>query len=194
MIGRCTLVFGVSGVGKTSACKAYVATHPDTLFVSASDLLRAARQSSAEALRTAPADRVVENQSLLASALSAFRAGREDSPILIDAHGVIDNDRELVRVPVSAIAPLAPDQLILLEAPAEEVAARRASAERPRPVRNLDAIVKEIATEREVVSGFASALNLHLVIAEAGIGFTLDALLDATCPSPPTGATSKWAG
>jgi len=185
MAGRCTLVFGVSGVGKTSACLNYVATHPETLFVSASDLLKAARQSSAEALRTATIDRIIENQALLGPALTAFRDGREDRSIIIDAHGVIDNDRDLVRVPVSTIAALAPDRLILLEAPAKEVAARRAGAERKRPVRDLNHIEKEIAAERDVVVGYASALAVELVIAEAGLGFTLEAVLDVPCRSRP---------
>src|SRR3546814_2109434 len=136
MAGRCTVVFGVSGVGKTSAWQAYAATHPGTLFLSASDLLKAARHSSAEALRTATSDDIIENQALLGPALAASRAGREDSPSLVGAHGVIDNDRELVRVRVSAVAALGPDRLILLEAPTEEVAARRASADSLRPVRD----------------------------------------------------------
>lgn len=180
MPGWCTLVFGVSGVGKTSACQAYVTTHPEVLFVSASELLKAARRTSAEALRTEPTEKIIENQAMLGPALATFRAGRENGPIIIDAHAVIDNDRELVRVPVSAIATLAPNQLILLEASPEEVAARRASAKRRRPVRNLDEIAKEIAAEREAVASYAAALRLDFVTAPAETGFRLDTILDAS--------------
>ncbi|WP_340318026.1 ATP-binding protein [Rhizorhabdus argentea] len=183
MAGRCVLVFGVSGVGKTSACEAYVATHPDTLFISASGLLKAARNSSAETLRTAATGAIVDNQALLGPALAAFRAGREERDVLVDAHGVIDNDHELVRVPSSAIAALKPHRLILLEASPETVAARRANSERRRPLRDLAAINLEIAAERETVTAYAKALSIGLVIADAGPRFTLDALLDATCPA-----------
>lgn len=182
MVGRCTLVFGVSGVGKTTACRAYVTANPETLFVSASDLLSSARNRSTEALRTASSDGIIANQDLLGPALAAFRAGREDRAILVDAHGVIDNDQELVRVPVSTIAALAPDLLILLEAPAHQVAARRAGSKRLRPVRSLDDIAKQILTEREVVAGYATALQIRLVTAQVGLGFTLNALLDAPLP------------
>jgi len=177
MAGQCTLVFGVSGVGKTSACQAYVAAHPGTLFVSASELLKAARRSSTEALRTETADRIIQNQELLSPALAAFRAGREQRPILIDAHGVIDNDEQLVRVPVSTIVMLSPDRLILLEASVEEVAARRAGAERSRPVRTLEALAEEIAAERQMVTSYATALNVDLVIANLRDGFKLDEIL-----------------
>lgn len=183
MAGCCALIFGVSGVGKTSACEAYVATHPDTLFISASALLKAARNSSAERLRTAASGAIVDNQALLGPALAAFRAGREERDVLVDAHGVIDNDHELVRIPSSAISELKPDRLILLEASPETVAARRANSERRRPVRDLAAIGREIAAERETVIAYAKTLRIGLVIAEAGRCFTLDALLDAPCPA-----------
>lgn len=173
----CVLVFGISGVGKTHACADYAARHPDTLFVSASSLLKAATAESGEALRTASPSEIRNNQARLAGALAAFRAGREALPILIDAHGVIDNDSEFVRIPLSAIRSLSPDRLILLEAPPALVAERRAADARPRPQRPIEAIVREIAAERDAVKGYARALDLDLAIAEVLPGFRLDTLL-----------------
>lgn len=177
-MGRCTLVFGVSGVGKTTACKAYIARYPQTLFTSASSLLKTARQTSGEALRKAGAAEIASNQLLLGKALAAFRQGREHQPVLIDAHAVIDNDRELVRVPLQAIQSLAPDRLILLEAAVETVAERRLSDIRPRPVRSLKMISDELVAERSTVESYADALGLALLVADAGSGFRLDALLN----------------
>lgn len=172
------LVFGVSGVGKTSACEAYVARHPNTLFVSASSLLKAVKQTTGEVLRTAGAGEIIANQSLVASALATFRRGRDDQPILIDAHGVIDNGAEYVRVPLSAIEALAPERLILLEAPAIVVAERRATAVRKRPERSVEAITREIEAERSAVRSYAAALGLDLTVMEVGGDFSFDGLLD----------------
>jgi adenylate kinase len=177
------LVFGVSGVGKTSACEAYVARHPDTLFVSASTLLKNAKQTTVEALRTAGAGEIVDNQSLLAGALARFRSGRERQPVLIDAHGVIDNDAEYVQVPLSAIEALAPERLILLEAPAIAVAKRRATAVRKRPQRSVEAINAEIEAERSAVQSYATALGLELTIINVGADFSYGALLDEAVQS-----------
>lgn len=177
-MSRCVLVFGVSGVGKTYACADYSARHPDTLFVSASSLLKTATADSDEALRTASPDKIRNNQALLAGALAAFRAGREALPILIDAHGVIDNDSEFVRIPLSAVRSLSPDRLILLEAAPALVAQRRAADVRLRPQRPIEAIIREIAAEREAVKSYAHALDLDLAIAEVVPGFRLDPLLE----------------
>jgi adenylate kinase len=178
----CTLVFGISGVGKTTACRNYVERHPETLFVSASSLLKSRIGMSGEALRTASAGQIVDNQAVLAAALAIFRRGREKQPVLIDAHGVIDNDQGLVPVPVSAIAALAPDRLILLEAPARVVAAHRSASARARPVRSLEAIGVELAAERETVEGFARALEIGLTIAEVTSDFQLDAFIGEQMP------------
>jgi len=165
-------------VGKTRACADYAARHPGTLFVSASSLLKSATTESAETLRTAIPAKIRSNQALLGSALAAFRAGREAQPILIDAHGVIDNDSEFVRIPLSAVRSLTPDRLILLEAPPEIVAERRTADTRQRPQRNVEAIILEIMAERDAVKSYASALDLDLTIAEVLPGFRLDTLLE----------------
>jgi adenylate kinase len=178
MKGQCTLVFGVSGVGKTSACEAYVLSHPQTLFVSASSLLKSTKRMSGEALRTARREEIIDNQALLARALAEFRCGREARPILIDAHGVIDNDDELVSVPVSAIRALEPDRLVLLDATPELVSARRASDPRKRPDRAVEAIARELAAERRTVKAYAEELGVDLAVADLNDGVSLEKLLD----------------
>lgn len=170
-------MFGISGVGKTSACRDYTSRHPGVLFVSASTLLKAAKHASGEALRTAPAPEIVDNQTLLSAALDAFRRGREHLPVLIDAHGIIDNDRELVRIPVEAIRGLKPDRLILLESPAESIVARRKNDFRARPKRNMNEIAVELAAERAAVTDYAAALKLPLYTAQVLPGFRLGEIL-----------------
>lgn len=177
-MGPCILIFGVSGVGKTSACRAYVEEHPDALFVSASSLLKAAKGVSSEALRTANSAEIVGNQAVLGIQLEAFRRGRESQTVLVDAHGVIDNDVELVRIPVAVIRELTPTRLILLEAAPKIIASRRAMDQRQRPKRSLKAISLELHEERAAVEDYARVLGLELLIAEVGPTFKLEVLLE----------------
>ena len=177
MKGKCILVFGVSGVDKTSACEAFIARHPEALFVSASGLLKSAKQTSGEALRTAQPHEIVDNQALLGQALAAFRQGRESQLVLVDAHGVIDNDHELVRVPVSAVRALEPDRLVLLEAPPKLIAERRAADLRKRPNRSLKAITRELVAEHDTVTAYADELGVALTIADAAATVSLEQLL-----------------
>ena len=179
-MSRCVLVFGVSGVGKTTACKSYVVRHPDTLFVSASTLLKRAHRSTDEGLRRATSSKIIGNQDRLRDALIQFRAGRESMPVLVDAHAIIDNDVEFVRVPASIIRELAPDLLVLLEAPPVEVEARRARDSRQRAYRQIDEISRELEAERETVPAYASEIGLDLRVGEVGPNFRLEALLDAS--------------
>lgn len=177
-MGSCILVFGVSGVGKTTACSDYVARHPHVLFVSASALLKIAKAASSEELRTATRGQIIDNQNLLPSALERYRLGRRDHPILLDAHAVIDNDRSLIEVPVSVIAALNPTKLVLLEAAPAEIAARRAASPRPRPIRDLQAIARELAAERAVVEAYGVQLGLGVAVVTVGSDFRLDDTLD----------------
>ena len=173
------LVFGVSGVGKTSACEAFVSRNPDVLFVSASSLLSAAKRSTPEVLRTASAADIAANQDALAGALAEFRRGRGHRPVLVDAHGVIDNDVGYVRVPLSVIEGLRPEKLVLIEAPAPVVAERRARASRRRPARTVEQIRAEIDAERSAVQHYATELNLNLNIVRSDLGISPEGILDA---------------
>ncbi|WP_168355810.1 ATP-binding protein [Sphingomonas gei] len=173
----CILVFGVSGVGKTTACENYVARHPGFLFVSASALLKSIQAASAEELRTAKREQIIENQALLPDALKRYRLGRRNHRILLDAHAVIDNDRALVEVPVSVIGALEPTLLVLLEATPAEIAKRRSADARPRPLRDLQAIAREITAERTAVEAYGVQLGLDVAVATVGPHFSLDDIL-----------------
>lgn len=175
-VGACLLVFGVSGVGKTSACQAFVARHPEFLYFRASQLLSEALAATPDELRTASAERIEANQELLGHGLAARRAPQLQRPVLVDVHGVIDNDRELVQVPVRTVQSLAPDGLILLENTPDVVAARRRHDPRPRPERTLEQLAQELAAERAAVEQYARALNVPWEAAHADDGFFLESV------------------
>lgn len=167
MRGETIVVFGISGVGKTSSCLAFVARNPEHLHLSASELLRSAAAADPALLRIAPADRILENQKLLPGALRARRDGQWHRPVLIDAHSVVDNDHELVRVPVEVIRSLEPDGLLLLEMPPEIIAARRSEPGSRRPARSIAQIVHEAEVARQAVLEYAEHLELPLELIDA---------------------------
>ena len=182
--GPCILVFGVSGVGKTLSCQDYVARHPEWLHLRASTLLSEATGKTAEALRKSSDQAIRDNQRLLSEALDRARTGREASPVLIDGHAVIDNDVDLVPVPLEAVAALRADGFILLEVPVETLAARRADANRTRPLRSYAGLAREVRMERETVRSYAALLDIPLASAQANDNFQLDALIDTLVKAP----------
>lgn len=132
---------------------------------------------SAEKLRTAFPKEIEDNQALLVESFLRFRSGKMERPVLMDAHAVIDNDSELVHVPIEIIKALEPDLLILLEAPAHEIASRRAVDKRRRPVRDIRWLEREIAEEHAAVAGYSETLHVEMRIGIVGQGFRLDSVL-----------------
>jgi adenylate kinase len=175
--GNCILVFGVSGVGKSWSCNAFVSRHPEYLYYSASTLLREAKASTVEQLRTADAQEIEANQRLLGVQLRRKRENQWSRSVLVDAHGVIDNDQDLIKLPLDAIRSMEPDALVLLEAPAEVVAERRRKDKRSRPNRSLAFIQREIAAERETVLAYGVALGLSVVTDVVDEGYQLDSAI-----------------
>lgn len=172
------LVFGISGVGKSTACASYVARHPSVLHTSAGALLQAAKNIDSALLRTDVAGNIAQNQNLLGEALRRFRLGRETSDILIDAHSVIDNDHELVEVPVDAVRAMNPNGLVLLEAPPELVIERRRNDVRLRPSRTAEELQFQIGVARRVCESYAGELSLPLEIGTAMNDGDLEALIE----------------
>jgi adenylate kinase len=171
------IVFGIPGVGKTTACEGFVSRHPEFLYYPASALLSAARGKSAAALRTSDAYEIESNQKLLGQELEALRLEHPERPLLIDGHAVIDNDHQLVRVPIDAVASMRPTGLGLLEATPETVLARRRLARRDHPQRTVGAIAQEIVAERDTVLSYAEKLDLPLEIRLVSDGFLLDEMI-----------------
>jgi adenylate kinase len=178
MRGNTILVFGISGVGKTTSCRLLVQRHSTYLYMSASELLRDATALDTGQLRTSAAGRILQNQSLLGAALRARREGHWDRPVLIDAHSVIDNDLELVVIPVGVIASLEPDGLILLEASPKTIAMRRAQDGSRRPQRSIEDLAIESEVAREAVVTYSRELHLPLEIGFVDEGFRLEGLVD----------------
>lgn len=165
-------------MGKTTACRSYVARHPDVLYLNAGELIKQAASLSDEALRTAGRSEILEHQLLLGDALNARLAGR-DIDVLIDAHSIIDNGHEIVPVTVEIVASLRPTGLILLEASPREIQRRRHLDGRERPERSDEELRSQMVLTREFVEGYSRSLEIPLQIAVTSNEFELDPLVEA---------------
>jgi adenylate kinase len=168
------IVFGVSGVGKTTACLDYVARYPRYLLLSASSLIAGATGATLESLRTASAQRLLANQEILKIAVEDQLRRHGASSFILDGQCVLDNGDEIVVLPADAIAPFRPTGLILLEATAAKIADRRLQDGRQRPFRSTKEISQQLAMNREAVHSYALHLKIPLVVAKAKGAFSLD--------------------
>lgn len=174
MTTLCIIVFGISGVGKSAACSDYVARNPMFLHLRASELIRRSRSRATEDLRTVSESDIISNQELLEREVSSIKAEHPGRPLLIDGHAIIDNDQQLVRIPLQSIAALQPTAFILLEASPSAVFSRRDKDSRNRPKRTLAALELELAAEKNAASEYATALGIPIVIKNVDQGFFLD--------------------
>ncbi|WP_295174299.1 AAA family ATPase [uncultured Brevundimonas sp.] len=163
-----SILFGLSGVGKTTMGRRVIDQETGIYHVSASDLLKAAHSQTGEELRTAQQDRLVENQQVLASALSEWPFPAGTRHILLDAHSVIDNDKVLVDIPVDAIASLKPSRLIFLTDDPAAIATRRLSGDRPRPVRTTSELNEHQERSLTVCRGYSEEMGVSLVVVKSG--------------------------
>ncbi|WP_311276823.1 AAA family ATPase [Methylobacterium sp. WCS2018Hpa-22] len=153
------IVLGISGVGKTTLCEAFVAKHKTFLHFSASKLLQAATGCSPDRLRLLPKESIIKNQNLLGEALFQKMAGREGYNLIIDAHTIIDNETGLVVVPIEPIASLNPKGFIFLHAAPEVLLQRRLTDNRKRPYRTATELRKQQSIAKGIAYKYARALH-----------------------------------
>lgn len=153
-------LFGISGSGKTHLARSIVKIRPEMLRISASTLLKSAHRSTGEILRTADAERVVDNQNALPRALRKWRDTHERRPILLEAHALIDNDRELVEVPFEVLRTIGLAAILSIEADPAEIAARRRQDDRERPVRTIDELQRQQTRSLELTRSLSQRLDI----------------------------------
>ncbi|MCK1298144.1 AAA family ATPase [Bradyrhizobium sp. 24] len=172
------IVFGVSGVGKTTACLDFVTRHPLFLFLSASSLIAEAKGVSLKSLRTASVQQLIANQEVLQLAVEHRLQKHGSSSFILDGQCVLDNGSEIVVLPAEAIAPFRANGLILLEAPASTIFDRRSRDDRERPQRSIEEIAEQLAMNREAVQRYATHLKVPFVFAEAKEELSLDGVVE----------------
>lgn len=165
----CILVFGISGSGKTTACRNAMSAVAGLEYVSASELLRGASRASSESFGGRSARDVAADQFLLAELLAEFRSEHGGKSIIIDAHATIPNREGLLTVPLEVIAALKPSAIALIEKDAFQVLAqRKGDATRQRPSISLQQVVAEMAAERFAAESYAHSLNVPFGLVRTG--------------------------
>lgn len=117
------VVFGLSGVGKTTACLKYASKNNDVVHSSASALLRLNRETAG----TRHIAEVMQDQRLLVDLVCDFRAQTPSPLMLLDAHSLIVVAGHEVVIPADVIAAMKPNGLIFMRARGEVISDRRAS-------------------------------------------------------------------
>jgi adenylate kinase len=168
-------VLGVSGVGKTIACRAYAAHHPEFLHVTASTLICKATGATLKQLSTASAEQILANQIALQRAFQSEFGSQDVWKLLIDGQCVVDNGRETVVIPADLIAPLHPSGLILMEDQPEKILQRRLNdVDRERPLRTREEISMQMQMNRLAVRDYASAFAIPVITVEIADAFSFD--------------------
>lgn len=141
-------------------------------------LMRAALNTTSEALRTAAASAVQDNQQRLVAAFEVARRSRPDCPVLFDGHSVIDNDQGVVEIPVAAIAGLRPTAIVFVHDEPGAIRQRRLADERPRPDRTEETLTGHQDRARQAAEGYAKHLAVPFYVLDAGDWQALKAIFD----------------
>ena len=170
--GVTILVFGISGVGKTSLIQSSVKDFPNALRWRASDIISQAREmSDPERLRLLPPAELMRSQELL---VEGFRARRKLSPselVILDAHSVIDTDGGFFEVPVEVVSQLAPAGIVHVATEVAQIASQRTSDHsRVRPTRSAAQLAEYQARSIRACEQYSEALEIPLIHVNVGNG------------------------
>jgi adenylate kinase len=172
--GVTILVFGISGVGKTSLIQSSVKDFPNALRWRASDIISQAREmSDPERLRLLPPAELMRSQELL---VEGFRARRKLSPselVILDAHSVIDTDEGFFEVPLAVVSELRPTGIVYVASEATQIASQRTSdRSRVRPTRSPTQLAEYQARSIQACEHYSEALEIPLI--RVGVGNSAD--------------------
>lgn len=161
------IVFGVSGIGKTTVCREYALSHPEFRHLTASELIRKASGTTIERLRTASSDQILRNQPVLAAALNEEVKASPDKKVILDGQCIIDNGREIIVIPDEMVASLRPTGFLLLEATPYKILERRAKSARLWPNRSAEQILSQLEMNRVAVKRYSANLRVPFVVVDA---------------------------
>ncbi len=159
-------IIGVSGVGKSTLVKSLENKLP-FLHLEASQLLKAefARRSigvpTSEDLRKGE---VIDNQPLL---VQSFRHATHDYDgiVFFDGHALIDGQEGIVEIPEAIFRELNIRKFVFIQAPPEDIAARRMSdAGRIRPRRDVSMLAEQQWRSLRLIAGYSMSMNVPLLV------------------------------
>jgi len=167
---RIFIVFGISGVGKTTLIKEFISNHPGYKHVQAGDLLgEVFKNKVRDNLRRASEDEILSNQYILVEQFKKFIHEYKEENIIFDGHSIIDSGQNIIRIPADIFEKMDPYKIIFIWGNAVDINSNRMhDPKRSRP--NLDAEIidqhQEIAyAQAKIVS---TKLRINLIKVRAG--------------------------
>lgn len=157
-------VFGISGVGKTTLIRRYLAQRHGVIATSGGRLLQEIKGQPGEELRKSAGANVEDSQAGLLQAFRLFRHTNADQRVIFDGHTIIDSDAGIAEIPAHVIVGLALDAIIFIRDAPEGIAARRGlDTARQRPARSAETLKQHQELARSLAEKYAK---------QAGIPFT----------------------
>ena len=157
---------GISGVGKGYTAKKYCESQKRTLHLVASDILKAELKLEKEQLRTSRKGKIENNQEILVNAFQrALEVNGSNIEVIFDCHMVIDNNHELVHIPLHVFKDTNISQIVFVhDDPSAILQRRKSDVGRVRPERSEADISKQQDMALAVAKNYASELNIPIGI------------------------------
>ena len=166
MCVKCILIFviGLSGVGKTSMIQRFVEENPDYLHLEASKLIKQATGiHTLEQIRLLPRNKIIKNQDVLTKELSKYK--NLFDRIILDGHLLINNNQELIPIPLDTIREISPNSMILVEGNANDILLHRKNdLHKTRPNQLLAEIEEEQLELQKIAVKYCDELKTKLDI------------------------------
>ncbi|MBA8838427.1 AAA family ATPase [Ochrobactrum sp. RH2CCR150] len=162
------IVFGVSGIGKTTACANYASRNSNVAHFMASALLSLHRETAG----TRTIDKAMQDQRLLVDLVCTLRLETQASILLLDAHNLIVVAGCEIVIPVNIIAAMKPTGLIFFRANGTIVSSRRVSRGDTKDVSSGE-IERLQMNALKAVKSYANQIPCPLAIVDADQGIDL---------------------
>jgi adenylate kinase len=134
------LVFGPSGVGKTTIIRQFIQSHPNFIHFSSGTLIDSnISDAQRDLLRLSSREQILSNQLHLTQNFQKLVQENKNKNIIFDGHCTIDNGHEFIDIPFEVIDRLHPSKIVFMNADYSEIIAQR-KRDTSRPLRSIDSI------------------------------------------------------
>lgn len=174
-------VFGIPGVGKTSTIWRTLQKYPQCISLSVSRLIAesTATKNPTDNLRTKLKNQILESQNIAIQGIKKVSQTYPRKLILVDAHSVIDNDQELIRIPIRVVESFEPSILVFIyDEPAQIRTRRQGDKKRMRADRTVDQITAEQSTALDTCREYSLSLQIRLCEIKAGDTISLGQVIE----------------
>ncbi len=163
MDNNCVLTFvvGVSGVGKTELIRRFVSKHNKYMHLEASKLIREGLNAKiSEQIGLLPKEQIIKNQSILLERLLKYK--QKCHHIILDGHLLINNNQELVKIPLDVVKDIAPQNMILVTGNAQDIISHRTNDQyKHRPSQTVNEIEQIQNYLKHVAISYCKELSIR---------------------------------